>query len=202
MTRIAVLGWGSLVWDPKDLAFGGLWSPTGPCLHVEFARCSQDQRVTLVLVESAEYSRTYTAMSTESTVDGAAENLRWREGRTKTEFIHVIDGDGARDMDDKSVSSRSTNEIARWLKASKDYDAAVWTALPAKGFSSHNLAKRVTQHIQRLDPEQRGRAREYVQKAPTTVDTVVRRAVEGEFGWSRIGPPAEVLSDEPGEPCT
>ncbi len=49
--KIAILGWGSLLWQPKDLQFdkGIGWSENGPMLPVEFARISKDGRLTLVI---------------------------------------------------------------------------------------------------------------------------------------------------------
>lgn len=47
--RIAVLGWGSLVWCPSELDISTGWRE-GPALPIEFARESKGSRVTLVLV--------------------------------------------------------------------------------------------------------------------------------------------------------
>jgi len=47
--RIAVLGWGSLIWKPDKPAISAPWHANGPLLPIEFARISLDGRLTLVL---------------------------------------------------------------------------------------------------------------------------------------------------------
>ena len=50
--KIAVLAWGSLVWDPQDLQVAGKFAPNGPLLPIEFCRVSADGRLTLVVDET------------------------------------------------------------------------------------------------------------------------------------------------------
>ena len=49
MMAIAILGWGSLVWDPRDLPHYGPWRKEGPTLTIEFSRVSSDCRLTVVV---------------------------------------------------------------------------------------------------------------------------------------------------------
>jgi hypothetical protein len=47
--NIAILGWGSLVWDQRVLPTESEWNSEGPRLPIEFSRVSQDGRLTLVI---------------------------------------------------------------------------------------------------------------------------------------------------------
>ena len=47
--RIAIIAWGSLVWDPRTLQIKGDWVASGPELDIEFSRVSKDGRLTLVI---------------------------------------------------------------------------------------------------------------------------------------------------------
>lgn len=78
---IAILGWGSLCWDPRDLAITGEWIFDGPMLPVEFARISGGKRITLVIKNGFEPVNTLYVISSLQDLDEAGENLRRREVR-------------------------------------------------------------------------------------------------------------------------
>ena len=64
--KIAILGWGSLIWLPKDLKFdtNSGWKENGPVLPIEFARISKDGRLTLVITPNGtEVPTLYAVMS-------------------------------------------------------------------------------------------------------------------------------------------
>jgi hypothetical protein len=90
---IACLGWGSLVWDPRELPIHGRWFEDGPLLPIEFARQSQDGRLTLVLVPGYEAKvRSLWTLFSVGTVDDAREALRRRERvleKNKSQHIHA-----------------------------------------------------------------------------------------------------------------
>ena len=82
---IAVLGCGSLVWDPRCLRVKKPWYEDGPWLPIEYARKSDDGRLTLVIFPQAAEVQTLWAESTYDTLTEARKNLRSRE---KTRDIH------------------------------------------------------------------------------------------------------------------
>ncbi len=80
--KTAILGWGSLLWQPKDLQFDKEigWSENGPMLPIEFARISKDGRLTLVITKDVKEVKTYFAISNYKTLEEAVLNLAVREG--------------------------------------------------------------------------------------------------------------------------
>ena len=52
MLKSAILAWGSLVWDPRDLQTVAEFAPNGPLLPIEFCRISADGRLTLAIDET------------------------------------------------------------------------------------------------------------------------------------------------------
>lgn len=77
--NIAVVAWGSLIWDPKTLAISGRWRTDGPRLPIEFARISSGGRLTLVLHPPSVWQKTYWTLSTHDVIDAARANLAKRE---------------------------------------------------------------------------------------------------------------------------
>jgi len=85
---IAILGWGSLIWDPQELELAdSAWHVDGPSLPIEFARVSGPdpntrlQRLTLVLHEGVQKVHTLWARSASNDFRQACENLGDVAGR-------------------------------------------------------------------------------------------------------------------------
>src|SRR5271157_760255 len=133
--KIAVLAWGSLVGEPRDLQAAGKFAPNGPLLPIEFCRVSADGRLTLVIDETfGAICTTYSASSALQDLDPAIENLRAREGMQFARGIGFVEVDSGKRSDVAMQRHPQTVEnIAAWAK-SNDYDAAIWTAL-ASNFS-------------------------------------------------------------------
>ena len=77
---IVCIGWGSLIWDPRELPIVSAWEADGPMLPVEFARESSDQRITLVLVPSGAPVPTLWAKLGVKSLEEAKAALSQREG--------------------------------------------------------------------------------------------------------------------------
>ncbi len=84
--RIGVVGWGSLIWDPRDLEIEDKWHIDGPMLPVEFARVSSRDRLTLVIVNGVPLQPTLWTLSRKGIVEEAVRNLAKMEGTADSDI--------------------------------------------------------------------------------------------------------------------
>ena len=185
--RIAVLGWGSLKWDPRDLKIEGGWRNDGPYCPIEFARVSNDGRLTLVLFPEAEKVRVLWAEMGTENLEEAIENLREREGTT-LERIGYVDL-SIQDSYRCGVISDMSRTIKEWA-STKDIDAVIWTDLPSnfeqetdKDFTGGN----VIDYLNQLEDREKREAERYVRNAPDQIRTKMRDIIEDKMGWTRVG---------------
>lgn len=177
MTRIAVLGWGSLIWDPRELPIQREWFKDGPLVQVEFARQSKDNRITLVLEENALPVRSLWAIMNCTELEDAKEALWKREG-CKSEDIHT--------WSKGQPLPNLIHDLEAWT-ASCGVEAVIWTGLPSK-FKGKDRCKptikQVLEHLNSLPCAERDCAEDYVRNAPRQIDTAYRRKIEASFGWT------------------
>lgn len=174
---IACLGWGSLIWDPRDLPVGGAWFEDGPLIRVEFSRQSNDGRLTLVIIDSAPEVRSLWATLNSKTLIDARSALMKREGTSKEEYIASWSrGDEA---------PKTIPGLPEWA-AGRDITDVVWTALPSR-FADAARAPTALEAVRYLDgltDKGRDLAEEYIRRAPLQIDTPYRRAIVQELGWT------------------
>jgi hypothetical protein len=188
--NIAILGWGSLIWDANpafDLTHGE-WQPDGPELKLEFSRVSQTapRRGVLTLVidpQSGAATRVWFSMSKRSALEEAIEDLRARERSPSTRSIgYIVAAAGKAQYRNELAGST----IRSWATARR-IDAAIWTDLPSNFESSlrnrFSISAAIA-HLKSLDTETRSRAIEYIKRAPAFVDTPLRTALQAE-DWFR-----------------
>ena len=180
MTRIAILGWGSLVWNPGELPHYGPWKKDGPTLPIEFSRVSRDSRLTLVIdpVVGAECPTRF-ALSPRSAVADAVEDLRRRESTVREHigFCHRGGESSSRDEDDVIAVVR------RWCDDAC-FDAIVWTALPSNFYEETRTTFSVDtglSYLRSLPKTGLESALKYIRSAPAEVDTPLRRRVVTEW---------------------
>jgi hypothetical protein len=180
--KIVFLGWGSLIWDPRDFQRIGEWYGDGPRLPVEFARISKDERLTLVLYPNVDRVQVLWAYAEVNSLDQAVEDLRQREGTKQS----LIGFDSIKENKSRcQIVPEILNEIRGWA-TKKKLDAVVWTDLPSnfkekrrKEFNENN----VIEYLKSLQGEEQQKAREYIEKAPLQIMTKMRHIIKKELGW-------------------
>ena len=184
--KIAVLAWGSLVSDPRELKAASEFVANGPLVPIEFCRVSRDGRLTLVVDETfGAVCATYSAPSAIQSLDEAVENLRACEG-TNAEGIGFVDfASGGQSDIAMERHPQAVATIAAWAETN-GYDAAIWTALasnfdePDKGGEPFSVtaAIRYLETLESRDAAKFARALACIRKAPIEVETPVRDEVE------------------------
>ena len=179
--RIAILGWGSLLWDERpdfDVTHAE-WQLDGPILPLEFSRVSKSRGDALTLVidtNNGTDCRIAYAMSKRRCPVDTITDLRCREGTIMKWIGYYFADDSSRaEVDVPSA-------IVSWAKE-KSFDVVVWTALPS---NFKQKTKReftidaAIEHLQGLSPEGKANAASYVWRAPDFVQTNLREALETE----------------------
>jgi hypothetical protein len=180
MNRIAVLGWGSLLWDdrpPFDDQHGP-WSENGPTLRLEFSRISSSRRGALTLVIDPAHgtpNHVAFAISRRSNLNTAIADLRKREGTTRDHIGYIALATGRH----RSRSRAVLRTVRAWA-GQTNFDAVVWTDLPSNfvdktGFEFSVAA--AIEYLERLDPTAQEVAYTYIRCAPSFIQTPLRRAM-------------------------
>lgn len=182
MNKIAILGWGSLVWDPRELKTVGEWMKDGPCLPVEFARISNDDRLTLVLREASKAVPTLWIISSCSSLKEAIRNLADREN------MEILDRIGFIDFVNNSRSERNKfaiKAIEEWA-LNNELDAVIWTDLGIRfrdKIGKNLTLDNIINYLRALDSEALERAKEYILNTPKQVQTEYRMSIMVEMDW-------------------
>ena len=179
---IACLGWGSLIWDPRELPVAPPWRDDGPWLPVEFARVSSDQRLTLVIVPGYPAQvRTLWAPLKVRTLEAARQALGERES--------VPAGHRARDIGAWPADGKLdavAKGIGHWARDA-GVAGVVWTQLPPRFNDVVGRMPTEDEAVEYLRGRAalvRRKAEEYIRRAPSQIRTPYRRRVELELGWT------------------
>jgi hypothetical protein len=193
--KIAILAWGSLIWDPRNLKIdksqgNNGWFNDGPMLPIEFARISQDGRLTLVIVPGKTSIQTSFAISKYQEIDHTILDLAVREGCGKNSIGYF---DRVENIFQSKFLIREA--IAHWLEGKNGINAVIWTDL-SRNFKD-KLDKELTPenavcYLNSLSPDIRAKAEEYIRKASSNLRTPIRNSIEIELGWR----PISKLSDD------
>jgi hypothetical protein len=173
--RIAILGWGSLQWDPRELKTKGEWHLDGPSLPIEFARISRDKRLTLVIKPGFGKVQTLYIESGFNSLSEARTNLQAREGAKADSigYMNFVTGN----CSIKRVSEEIKQELISWNKEKK-FDAVIWTDLGPNFLDSTKLGfnlDNIKTYLTTLSPENYEKAKEYILRAPKQIKTQFRK---------------------------
>ena len=194
--RIAILGWGSLLWESETeqaKAFNrhrGEWLYDGPLLRLEFSRRSQTRDGALTLVLDYEHggdaSRVAYTLSTRRRAEDAICDLRCREGTV----LRCIGSYFGRAEEQQKTNWADTpapaqEAIVEWAQGR--VDVVVWTALSSnmEREAGQTFLDAAKQHIKDLSPDAKAKAAEYVWRAPDFVDTPLRRELQSDPWFPR-----------------
>ena len=181
--NIAILGWGSLLWDKRrDFEEQHAeWEFDGPELKIEFSRISSTRSGALTLVidpASGSPCRVAHVRSKRTDPDDAVRDLRFREETTATNIgLFFADGTRLQSKDEESV-----NAVRTWASR-KNVDVVVWTDLSSNFFQTLGQPFSIENallHLQALDSSARSCAAAYVSRAPDFVVTRLRASLRSQ----------------------
>ena len=180
--RIAILVWGSLYWDKRNLETTDEWFYDGPVLPIEFARISNGNRLTLVIKPTFDNVTTLYAISAHDTLVAARENLHSREG---TENINNI---GFIDFTTNTQQVRQANafiiDVLRQWNTESNFDAIIWSDFSPRFSDAINqqfTLQNVITFIDNLPEPEKRSALQYIRNTPHQINTRFRNAIEQRF---------------------
>jgi hypothetical protein len=177
---IVILGWGSLIWDPRDLPREGMWQKEGPRLPVEFSRVSGDGRLTLVIDQAVGVPvNTRYVLSPRTFTSDAVKDLAAREGTGPSQigFVDVVEASSSADR--KPEQQFACAAVRAWCDEHR-FNGAVWTALNSNfqdETGTEFSVESVITYLNNLPKTARSVALHYIRSAPEEVITPVRTAV-------------------------
>lgn len=180
--KIAILAWGSLFWDPRNLEIAGGWFNDGPLLPIEFARISGGNRLTLVIKSGFDSVTTLYSISSHDTLEAARCNLQIRENTPSIDNIGFID------FTNKRNCVRKPNEfilpiIENW-NTKKGFDAIMWSDFSPRFTNALDkpfTLENVIEFLDQLPSPDKTEAIKYVRNAPSQINTRYRISIEKYF---------------------
>lgn len=179
MQQLAIVGFGSLLWDPQNLAPYGMaadrWQADGPIFPIEFSRISTRRlgALTLCIDPMGSPCQTYWIAIKAQHQANIHAILTQREGKISW----------ANRMDARPATPADQN-VWEWLQSQPAIDQAIWTSQGSNFTERMGQAFSVSAAMQYLakiadtDPEGFDAARTYIHRAPIQTQTPLRTAFE------------------------
>jgi hypothetical protein len=191
---IAILGWGSLINEPRGLPIAGEWQKDGPMLWIEFSRISKcgvrAGCLTLVIDErSDEEIQALYVVSARTDLSQAIADLQTREGMSPDDigFCEVASGRFAPSALNRHP--KSCERIHAWA-LKKRFDSVIWTALPRRFQDAIGVPfspAAALKYLNSLSAPTKENALRYIHSAPEQTMTPFRRLLlesEDNFEWT------------------
>lgn len=189
LSRIAILGWGSLIWDLENLTphTTGVWlMEAGPLLPMEFSRISPKRKLGLVVCLDPTVGvdcKTHAIQSTNSDITLTIDNLAARE-RAPLGLIGAVHANGLQ----KGRMPDVCDAVASWCETN-DWDGAVWTDLEPNFFEytqqNFSIAAGAS-YLRTLSGENLIEAHNYIENAPHQTRTPLRSALANDAWWQEL----------------
>ncbi|MDA8349013.1 MAG: hypothetical protein M0038_09465 [Pseudomonadota bacterium] len=189
--RIAILGWGSLLWEggPEFDNFHDEWKFDGPQVQLEFSRISKKRLGALTLVIDHEHGSPTTVawcLSRRLQVEDAICDLRSREETTLANIGRLDVPEAPLPAGGVARNDAAEGPMIVWAR-SKGINVVIWTALKSNFAAQTKLpfsTVAALSYVKTLPPEGKVKAAEYVWRAPEFVQTPMRRALQQEPWFS------------------
>ncbi|MFO7854975.1 MAG: hypothetical protein R6V44_07110 [Paracoccaceae bacterium] len=199
--RIAVIGWGSLIWDLDDLAphVAEPWAlGAGPALPLEFSRISPKRRMGLVVCIDPDLGvpcPTHAIASRRTDPAEARADLARRE-RAPLDLIGWVCARSGR------AEGRAADRVAAWCETT-GAAGAVWTDL-RPNWAEHRTEPfalaAAEAYLAALTGEARAEAVRYIESAPKETDTRLRRHLATRDWWREAAAALSRPADPPSSP--
>jgi hypothetical protein len=173
--KIAILAWGSLIWNKRELKIASDWNKDGVKLPIEFSRISKDGRLTLVIDEKyGTLIETYWAISDGSDIEKSIKNLRQREGtiNKRIGFLNLVDKEKNSHLSDVLIES-----IEQWANEN-NISAVLWTDLPSNFKEKQGIdfsVENAIRYLKSLDGEIKEKANRYIEESPKQTMTSLKK---------------------------
>lgn len=183
--KIAILGWGSLIWDLGVLTphVTGDWVMCGgPKLPMEFSRISPKRKMGLTVCldpQDGQPCATHAVQSVRSDIVAAAQDLAIRE-IAPFELIGFVAG-----TQEQGRLPGVITTVRNWC-AQTGWDGAVWTDLEPNYSGYRGQAFTVPRgidYLSTLTGESIAEAFRYIEEAPKTTQTPLRTALNRVDWW-------------------
>ncbi len=190
MERIAIIGWGSLLWDLDDLAahVSGDWQvAAGPTLPIEFALVSRKRNGALAAVIDhalGAHSPCSVIDSAKNTLAEAIHDLARRE-RCAPQHIGALHRHNGFSQ---AKQTQTSTLVEIWLHTTH-YDGAVWTDIETNFHTTIGQPFTISTavaYLQSLSGDSLREAKRYIENAPAEVATPLRRELAAHDWWAAL----------------